>query len=111
MRKTRSTLAALAIGAAALAGLTGCSNMNEQQHTGCQVLDKERLMTNGSSGEKRVVTSCGVFAVEDSFAGGFNSYDRWNVLEIGKTFDIRTGGYRVGFFSMFPTVIEVESIG
>ncbi|NKZ90495.1 hypothetical protein GS966_11175 [Rhodococcus hoagii] len=91
--------------------LTGCANTNQQTHHDCTVQAKERLVSNGSSGEKRVMTTCGVFAVEDSFAGGFNSYDTWAKLTEGQTFDIRTGGHRVGWLSMFPTVLEVTHVG
>lgn len=97
----------VAVAAVAVVGLSGCSSMNQQTYTGCVVQEKERLIQDGSSGTKRVVTSCGVFSVDDSMAGGFNSYDTWTRLVEGKTYTIKTGGYRIGFLSSFQTVLEV----
>lgn len=97
-------------GVAAIATVTllsGCSSVNHQTHTNCLVTGKDRLITQGSSGEKRVITSCGVFEVSDSVSGGFNSYDTYSELVVGHRYDIQTGGYRIGFLSQFPNVISV----
>lgn len=91
----------------AVAMLSGCSSMNHQTHTNCLVTGKDRILTQGSSGEKRVITSCGVFAVSDSVSGGFNSYDTYAALVVGHRYDIQTGGYRVGFLSQFPNIVGV----
>lgn len=91
----------------AVATLSGCSSMNHQTHTNCLVTAKDRVITQGSSGEKRVVTSCGVFEVSDSMSGGFNSYDTYSELVVGRRYDIQTGGYRIGFLSQFPNIIGV----
>ncbi|QOC56078.1 hypothetical protein SEA_CLOWN_80 [Gordonia phage Clown] len=39
---------------------------------------------------------------------GFNSWDTWKSLKEGKTYDIKTGGYRIGLFSAFPAVLEIK---
>lgn len=90
--------------------------MNHQMHANCRVTGKDQLYSasgdkNGSSTTrtKRVSTSCGVFNVEDSIGGGFSSYDNWAKLEVGKTYDIETGGFRVGIFGSFPVVTRVIS--
>lgn len=104
-------LAAAVTGALAVA-LTACSTANQEWHNGCQVTGKDVLYssTNGTTTrDYRLSTSCGTFEVGDSIAGGFNSWDTWQALEVGKVYDIRTGGYRVGWASVFPTVLEIRS--
>lgn len=97
--------------AVAVAALAGCSTMNQEWHSNCTVTEKERLVQEGSSSTKRVSTTCGAFDVSDSIGGGFNSYDTWAKLQIGKSYDIKTGGYRHGWASSFPTVLEVREAG
>lgn len=95
--------------AAAVALLPACSSMNQQTQV-CTVQAKERLLQNGSSGEKRVYTTCGGFSVEDNLTSGFNSYDLFQRLQEGKTYEIRSGGYRIGFLSTFPNILEVKEV-
>lgn len=99
----------VAIGAAVL--LSGCSTMNQAWHTGCVIRAKDVLYSStdgNTSRNKRLSTSCGSFNVSDSLAGGFDSWDTWQRLEVGKTYDIKTGGFRVGILSQFPTVLEIK---
>jgi hypothetical protein len=102
--------------AAAAVAITGsaCSMMNNETHHNCKVLAKDVLQKvsgnkDGTSThfERRLGTSCGTFVVEDSLNGGFNSYDTWTALQEGKVYDIETGGFRVGLFDSFPTVVKV----
>lgn len=99
-----------------LALLTGCSTMNQQTHSNCKVTNKEqRQHVSGSDGntstsyQKLVSTTCGVFSADDSIAGGFQSYDRWAVIEVGKTYDITTGGYR--WWGTFPVILDLNEVG
>lgn len=96
--------------------LPGCSFMNHQVHPDCTVINKDAIQKvsgdkNGThtSYDRRLITTCGTFVVEDSVVGGFDSYDTWNTLAIGKVYDIETGGYRVGVFGSFPTVTKVTA--
>ncbi|WP_037162567.1 hypothetical protein [Rhodococcoides fascians] len=107
MNRFKKTVAATAIAVATI-GLAGCSSMNQQDHSNCTIQSKERLIRDGSSGEKRVYTSCGSFVANDSIAGGFGSQDTFNRLEEGKVYNLRTGDFRVGFLSMFPNIIGVD---
>ncbi|WP_067671726.1 hypothetical protein [Nocardia miyunensis] len=93
--------------AGAAAALASCTSLNQDTHANCLVLSRDRLIEKGTSGQKRVTTSCGTFAVEDNITSGFNSYDVFMSLEPGHRYDIRTGGYRLGPLSSFPTVIKV----
>lgn len=110
MKKHATT--AVVAGLVAAGGLTGCSNMNQQWHDNCTITKKDTLYgqdsDGGTSREYRLSTTCGTFTVGDSLAGGFNSWDTWARLEEDKTYDIKTGGYRIGLFSTFPTVIDIR---
>ena len=102
------------IASTAILGLmlfSGCTMMNQQEHTDCLVQSKDIVLDGNEDGgikkTKRVSTTCGSFDVEDNLAGGFDSWDLWAKLEVGKSYDIKAGGYRIGFFSQFPHVLEV----
>lgn len=89
--------------------------MNQKEHHDCLVTSKdERQVISGSDGntytdyQKLISTSCGVFEVSDSIAGGWQSYDRWAVIKEGHRYNIRTGGYR--WFGGFPDVLDVKEI-
>ncbi|KLO31604.1 hypothetical protein ABW16_01895 [Mycolicibacter heraklionensis] len=107
MRHIKIAAAALALGVA----LTGCSTLNRQEHHACLVTDKTVLYTTvdgNSSRTKRLDTSCGSFNVTDSIGAGWQSWDIWQQLHVGQTYDITTGGYR--FAGMFPTVVRVHRV-
>ncbi|XAO35526.1 membrane protein [Gordonia phage Morgana] len=93
--------------------ITGCSTMNQQWHRNCTIEAKDTLYGSNSEGgttrEYRLTTSCGTFTVGDTLAGGFSSWDTWASLEEGERYDLETGGYRIGLFSQFPSVISVEA--
>ncbi|OBG32374.1 hypothetical protein A5671_07530 [Mycolicibacter heraklionensis] len=103
---------AIAMSAGALAG---CSMLNHKVHRDCLVTSKdERQQVSGSDGntytsyQKLVTTSCGVFEVGDTIAGGWQSYDRWAVITTGHRYDITTGGFR--YWGSFPSVIDVQAV-
>ncbi|QPO17160.1 hypothetical protein SEA_LILBEANIE_82 [Gordonia phage Lilbeanie] len=111
MKRIIARAAAALIAATAAATLAGCSTMNQEWHRDCTVEDKDTLYSgsNGSTDrEYRLTTSCGTFVVADNVSSGFNSWDTWSELQEGRTYDIQTGGYRIGVLSQFPTVIAVE---
>lgn len=109
-------LAAAGVGAIAVA-LTSCSLANQEWHNDCRVTGKDILSSVSSDSKgnvstsrtKRLSTSCGAFNVGDSIAGGFNSWDTWQALEVGKVYDIRSGGFRAGWADQFPMVLEIRS--
>lgn len=102
---------ALAILAAGVI-LTGCAASNQQWHTNCEVTGKDTLYksTDGDTHRvKRVSTSCGAYDVEDAWeVGQFDSWDAWQKLQVGKTYDIKTGGPRIGILDSFPIVLDVK---
>lgn len=110
VRKLAASTAVLAA-SVSLAGV-GCAAQNQHWETRCTVTAKDMLydVSEGSATRtKRIATTCGAFDVEDALsAGSFNSYDLWTKLEVGKTYDLKVGGFRSGFLSMFPIVLEVK---
>lgn len=93
---------------AALAGttITGCSSMNQQDVT-CTVTDKEAkdktwfVFTEG----------CGTLTVEDSISQWkFNATDRYDSIEVGKTYKFHIGGYRNHAVSAYPNILEVTPV-
>lgn len=57
-----------------------------------------------------VFTDKGVFRIEDQlFFGKFNSSDLYGELELGKTYQITTTGFRNGFFSMYPNIVSISN--
>ncbi|ARQ95496.1 secreted protein [Mycobacterium phage Shandong1] len=111
MNRTLKGLAA-AVAVAATLTVPGCASSNQQWHNGCTVKAKDTLYSSSdgnTSRTKRLTTSCGSFDVEDAVeVGHFTSWDLWQQLEVGKTYDLFTGGKRIGWLSMFPTVLDVR---
>jgi len=103
----------IALAAAAL--LSGCSTVNQKEHRGCLVTNKEeRQVVSGSDGttstnfQKLVSTSCGVFEVADSIAGGWQSYDRWASIKVDHAYNFTTGGFRLPW--VFPTILNAKEV-
>lgn len=44
------------------------------------------------------------------YLGRFNSVEEWNKLKIGKKYQIKGYGYRIGFLGMYPKVYDIQSI-
>lgn len=76
----------------------------------CTVTEKDRTSnTNGQSSMRVYTDECGVMEVGDVFFRGiFNSADTYSDIEVGRTYDFRSVGFRVPLFSVFPTIIEVN---
>lgn len=81
----------------------------------CMVKDKDRTSSVDADGNRssdaRVYTDCGVMSVgDDLLTGHFSSADTYSDIEVGKTYEFKTRGYRIPFFSRFPNVIEVTEV-
>lgn len=81
--------------------------------TGCVVTEKDRTKGTDNKSDARVYTkNCGTFKVADSILEGtWTSADTYASIRVGKTYDFKTRGYRVGFFSMFPNIVRAEEVG
>lgn len=90
-------------------GITGYLNVNTIT---AKVEGKERITE--SSGDKiesfyLVYTDKGTFKLEDDlFRGNFYSSDTYGKLKQDSTYTFKTSGYRIGFMSSYPNIIEVK---
>lgn len=58
-----------------------------------------------------IYTNETTYQIADSFIdGNWNSSDLYGSIVIGETYTFTTRGYRVGFLSMYPNIIEVEEV-
>ncbi|UOR02022.1 DUF1523 family protein [Leucobacter allii] len=104
-------LIAAVVAAGTLVGLAGCAQMNREQHAACTVEDKDRAIDSEGAPSYRVYTDCGVFTIADNlFEGQFNSADTYSDLEIGATYELETIGWRNGFLSLFPNIVEAKAV-
>ncbi|ASU81538.1 hypothetical protein CDO52_00905 [Nocardiopsis gilva YIM 90087] len=93
-----------------LSGMVGLSydraHYNER-HVECTVTNKDR---GGDDGSYRIYTEqCGVLANTDSlWHAKWDSADVWQGIEPGQTYRFHVVGWRFGFFSHFPNVLDVE---
>ena len=90
-------------------------NITSYVHTNtvtAKVTGKERTIK--SDGDKiesfyLVYTDKGTMKLEDDlFRGNWNSSDVYGSLRNDSTYTFTTSGYRIGFFSMYPNIIEVK---
>lgn len=90
--------------------MTGCSSMNHQERT-CTITGKESVRS-GDGNQYRVYTKqCGTLTVSDTVTQGrWDSSEFYSQLEEGATYNMMTGGYRNGFMSMFPNILEAEKV-
>lgn len=77
-----------------------------------QVTGKERItQQNGDKVDSfyLIYTDHGAVSLEDDFfRGNWNSSDVYGNLHIGSTYTFKISGFRIGFFSMYPNIIEVK---
>jgi hypothetical protein len=77
-----------------------------------RVLDKERIVK--SSGESSdsyylIFTEAGAYKLEDEFwYGNFNSSDLYGKIHRDSTYEFTTVGWRVGFLSWYPNIVEFK---
>ena len=58
-----------------------------------------------------IYTNETTYQIADSFIdGNWDSSDLYGSIVIGKTYTFTTRGYRVGFLSMYPNIIEVKEV-
>lgn len=110
LRKGTIALGALVIMTLGVAGLlSGCAPTSPD--TVCTVDDKDRTTNSEGSSVYRIYSDCGVFNVEDApFLGKFNSADTYAKIEVGKTYEFETYGFRNGFTSDFPNITQATEV-
>lgn len=86
--------------------LAGCVGYMNEQTVECEIKDKWIKRPSGSNDEIYLV-NCGgtTYKISDLlWKGKFNSADIYGNLEIGKTYEITTTGYRWGYFSEYQNI-------
>lgn len=108
--KLKFIIAAVVVAVLAVLVISTVSYNKEDTHYSCVVTDKDRTRDSEGNTDTRVYTkNCGTFTVTDSLLKGkFNSADTFGSLEEGGTYNFTTVGFRNGFLSAFPNIIEVE---
>jgi hypothetical protein len=91
-----------------LFSITSCNYMNNKEIKGARIMDKERV-TSISDGSYHsyylVYTNKGEFTIKDEFfRGNFKSSSWYGVLQREKCYNFKVGGYRNGFFTMYPNI-------
>lgn len=86
---------------------------NSEKTTVVLIEDKESVTVSdgdgGSKNEYRIYTNKGVYVVSDTIVyWNFRAADRYAQLKVGKTYKCKQAYWRIGFFSMFPNLIECE---
>jgi hypothetical protein len=78
----------------------------------CMVTDKDRVAKSKGGSDMRVYTSCGVFAVSDSWLQGrWDSADTYAGIQVGQVYDFEAVGWRLPLFSAFPNILTATPAG
>lgn len=78
----------------------------------CVVKDKTTSSKGKGGTEYRIYTeNCGVLAVGDDIAkGSWDSADRYSGIEVGKTYNFDTVGWRMPVASSFPNILKYSEV-
>lgn len=106
------------VGAIAVGGFVLYSSTQETQTCTVDSKDRSVKVTSSDNGavssrtDLRVYTTdCGTFSVsDDMLRGKFNSSDTYGKLQDGHTYEMDTIGWRNGFFSLFPNILEAREV-
>lgn len=99
----------LAVVILAMVGILALSYGNKETHTS-KVLDKERIYSKENS-YYLIYTEDGSFKLEDElFYGNFRSSDWYGKIQEGETYTFTTIGFRIGVFSSYPNIVNIEGI-
>jgi hypothetical protein len=86
------------------------SGYQNKQSIKTKVIDKERItQRNGDVLESfyLIYTEAGTFKLEDElFYGNFNSSDWYGQIRKDSTYTFQTIGYRIGFLSSYPNIVN-----
>lgn len=83
-------------------------------HTSCTVVDKDRVMDEGSSDMRIYTQGCDggvsqVFTMNDRLVlGQYDSADSYNNIKVGQRYDFETTGVRVPLLSLFENIKAVS---
>lgn len=88
------------------------ARLSHKQTFQAKVVDKERVVkSNGESTESYylIFTESGSYKLDDEFwYGNFNSSDWYGRIHRDSTYQFTTVGWRVGFLSWYPNIVEFK---
>jgi len=89
------------------------SGYGNKQTIRTKVLEKERITSNNGDGKVEsyylIFTEAGPLKLEDEiFYGNFNSSDWYGQIRKDSTYTFHTVGYRIGFLSEYPNIVNFE---
>lgn len=89
------------------------SGYGNKQTIRTKVLEKERITSNNGDGNVEsyylIFTEAGPLKLEDEiFYGNFNSSDWYGQIRKDSTYTFHTVGYRIGFLSEYPNIVNFE---
>lgn len=89
------------------------SGYGNKQTIRTKVLEKERVTKSDGNGNVEsyylIFTEAGPLKLEDEmFYGNFNSSDWYGQIRKDSTYTFRTIGYRIGFLSEYPNIVNFE---
>jgi hypothetical protein len=90
----------------------------ESSYTGCTVTAKDRTSDGEGGSDMRIYTQgCNdssevrVFNVADNvFVGQYASANTYASIEIGKTYNFETRGYRIPVLSLFENIVGITEV-
>jgi hypothetical protein len=91
---------------------TAVAYKNSDRVVTAKISYKDRVCKStdqGSDCEYLVFTDQGTFKVKDTLLYlNFKSSDVYGRLEIGSTYRMKVAGWRLGIFSQYPNIVEVQ---
>jgi hypothetical protein len=95
-----------------IGGLIWLGNIGYQNKESTTVTVQEKWIKNYSKNSTYLIsTEKGVYEISDlMFIGKFNSSDLYARLQVGKTYEITSTGYRNHFFSMYKNINSIKEI-
>jgi hypothetical protein len=84
---------------------------NSARQTQTCVVDSKQATSKKDGGNQYLIftENCGQLQVGDSFWNGkFNSTDTYAKIKEGHSYTFETVGWRNGFFSQYPNILEVD---
>ncbi len=99
----------------AVIGLCAVTTLAYQHGTCCEnvtfTVNKAERVVSGKTSKYLIFTDKGVYENTDAlWHGKWNSSDVYNKIATKKTYEARTYGWRMPFFSVYPNILDVREL-